>query len=304
VRASPPSRTRSRPAPSAFASEAGADRVHADGLDLIRDPDVDAVIVAAPAAIHEALVLACLDAGKPVLCEKPLAATVDACRRVVGAEAALGRRLVQVGFMRRFDPGYATMARRLAAGDVGPPLLAHCVHRNPSSPGFFTSEMLLTDSLVHEVDALRWLLGEEIVRVTALAPRRTSRAPDGLRDPQVVLLETASGALADVEVFVNAGYGYDVRCEVVGESGTVALAVQVAAGYAERFAAAYAAELRAWVDGVAGGAVRGPSAWDGYAAAAVSHAAVESLRTGRPVDVALDERPAFGAGASAADVGR
>src|SRR5215210_5416051 len=125
------------------AKEAGIETVHPDAADLIHDEHVDAVVVASPASTHEALVLACIDAGKPVLCEKPLAATAAAARRVLEAEVAAGRRLVQVGFMRRFDPGYADMKTKLDAGLVGRPLLVHCAHRNPSVPASFGSEMIV-----------------------------------------------------------------------------------------------------------------------------------------------------------------
>src|SRR4051812_40052430 len=100
------------------AAEAGIDTLHADALDLIGDERVEAVVVASPAGTHEAFAVACIEAGKPVLCEKPLAETVEACRRVLDAEVAAGRRLVQVGFMRRFDPGYADMKTKLDAGLV------------------------------------------------------------------------------------------------------------------------------------------------------------------------------------------
>ena len=259
-----------------------ADR--ADGLELIADPAVEAVVVASPAATHEGYVLACLEAGKPVLCEKPLAASAAAALRIVEAER--GRGLVTVGFMRRFDPGYVDLKRRLDAGEIGAPLLMHCAHRNVSVHDFFDSAMILTDSAVHEIDVARWLLDDEITRVTVHAPRTTGR---GLRDPQLLLLETASGRLVDVEAFVSAGYGYDIRCEVVGEDGTLELRDPatgarhaIAADFRERFATAYQHELQAWADGTPG-----PSARDGYAAAAVAEAAVQSLETGRPVDVPL-----------------
>ena len=125
---------------SAVASETRARRVHAEAGALIDDPDVEAVLIASPDPTHEDLVLACLEAGKPVLCEKPLASTITGCLRIVAAEAAIGRRLVQVGFMRRFDPGYLAMKATLATGRAGA-LLMHCVHRNahgstfPSIPG-------------------------------------------------------------------------------------------------------------------------------------------------------------------------
>ena len=296
-----------------IARETGVATVHGDAYDLIRDPEVEAVVVASPAETHEPFVLACLDAGKPVLCEKPLAASADAARRVVEAESALGRRLVQVGFMRRFDPGYAEMKRRLDAGDVGPAVLLHCRHRNPTVPPRFDSEMIITDTVVHEIDTARWLLDDEIVRATVLAPRPSSRAADGVVDPQFVVLQTASGALVDVEAFVNAQYGYDIRCEAVGESGTIELApprdVLVRSGgressglpgrFQERFAEAYVRELQGWVTAIAENRAAGASAWDGYAAAAVSEACVEALRSGQPVGVALAARPEIYAGAGA-----
>jgi myo-inositol 2-dehydrogenase/D-chiro-inositol 1-dehydrogenase len=274
---------------AAIADPVASGAVYTDGFDLIADPAVDAVVVASPAATHEPYVLACLEAGKPVLCEKPLATSAAAALRIVEAERALGRHLVTVGFMRRFDPGYVDLKTRLDAGEIGAPLLMHCAHRNVSVHDFFDSAMVLTDSAVHEIDVARWLLEDEIARVTVLTPRPSSRARPGLRDPQLVLLETAAGRLVDVEAFVGAGYAYDIRCEVVGEDGTLELRDPATGGrhalapdFRERFAPAYLHELEAWVAGRAGA-----TAWDGYVAAAVAEAAVESLETGRPVDVRL-----------------
>jgi myo-inositol 2-dehydrogenase/D-chiro-inositol 1-dehydrogenase len=137
---------------------------------------------------------------------------------------------------------------------------------------------------VHEIDTIRWLLGEEIARATVFSPRASGRAPAGLQDPQVVVFETASGRLVDVECFVTAQYGYDIRCEVVGETGTLVLPLEPADGFQQRFAGAYERELQSWVDG----GPTGSDAWDGYAAAAVCEAAVESLHSGRTVDVHLE----------------
>jgi myo-inositol 2-dehydrogenase/D-chiro-inositol 1-dehydrogenase len=280
-------------------------RVHAEPIELIEDGGVDAVIVASPDGTHEKLVLACLDADKPVLCEKPLAPTPPACLRVVEAEVGLGRRLVQVGFMRRYDPGYRELRRRLDSGTVGAPLVVHCVHRNAASPPGFGAEMLVTNSAVHEFDVIRWLLGEEFVAATTHLPRPSRQAPAGLADPQVLVLRTASGVLADVEIFVNARYGYDVRCEVVGETGAVSLhpvgtvttrldgadTRAVPSDFRDYFGAAYDAELRSWTSAAAGGDVHGPSAWDGYAASAVADACLRSARTGQTVPVELAPRP-------------
>jgi len=288
-----------------LARQAGVDRVTTDALELIHDPAVEAVVIASTADTHEPFVLACFEAGKPVLCEKPLAATPEAARRVLEAEAALGRRLVQVGFMRRFDPAYGQLKARIDAGAIGAPLVMHCAHRNPSVPPAFDTHMILTDAVVHEVDTLRWLLGQEVVRVTVLAPRASSKAPAGVQDPVMVIFETDAGAVVDVEAFVNAQYAYDIRCEVVGETGTAALGApgfvdlrsegthgtELAMGFQQRFGEAYARELQSWVAGIADGVPTGAGAWDGYAASAVCEAAVAALASGGPTDVALEHRP-------------
>jgi myo-inositol 2-dehydrogenase/D-chiro-inositol 1-dehydrogenase len=277
---------------AAAAAAAGGARAVADPHALIADPAVEAVVVASYDATHEEFVLACLAAGKPVLCEKPLATDAEACLRVVEAELATGRRLVHLGFMRRYDPAYGAVKARVDDGGLGAVLLIHCAHRNAAAPPSYTSEMLITSSAVHEIDVVRWLLGEEIVAATVRAPRPTSQAPDGLRDPLLVLLETASGVLIDVEVFVNARYGYDIRCELVGERGTVRLDEQVAPDFRARFATAYQRELDAWVRGARHGNGDGPTAWDGYAANAVADACLASLASGARTDVRLAERPA------------
>ncbi len=276
-------------------------RVVDDPLALIKDDDVEAVLVASSDDSHEPFVLACLSVGKPVLCEKPLAPTAAACLRIVDAEVAIGRRLVSVGFMRRYDEGYLGLRRALDEGSLGGPLLLHCVHRNPSAPDGWPSSMLITSSAVHEIDISRWLLGEEITAATVHRPRRSSLVAGDTQDPQFVVLETASGVLVDVEVFVNARYGYDVRCELVCEQGAMSIGMgqgavlrrdgsvsgAVAHDWRDRFAGAYRRELQDWVDGIAAGVARGASAWDGYAATAVAEACVLALESGerRPIQL-------------------
>ena len=288
-------------------AERVAARVFSDGHDLIGDDDVQAVLIASPGFTHEELTLACIAADKPVLCEKPLAPTIDACVRVLAAEATRPGRLVQVGFMRRYDDGFRAMKDGLDGGQVGEALLLHCRHRNPTVPPGFTSDMMITDSVVHDIDVTRWLLGQEIVAATVYKARPSSKAPDGLQDPQLVLLETAEGVLVDVESFVSCQYGYDIRYELVGETGTLSLGElagvlvrqqgqyhgPIPADYRERFGAAYQRELQEWVDGVLQGRVTGPSAWDGYATTAVAEAAVAALNEGRRTTVELVDRPAL-----------
>ena len=279
----------------------------ATASEVINHPDVDAVIIASPGEFHAALTLECIAAGKPVLCEKPLAPTVEECEAVVAAEQAAGRRLVQVGFMRRNDAGYRHMKENLDMGNIGEALILHCEHRNPDVPDSFTSEMSMTDSVIHEIDTARWLLGEEIVRVRVIAGKQTPNAAAHLNDPQLVILESESGVLVSVEVFVNAKYGYDVRCEIVGSSGVTSLGSQdlgqyvtnvqrnvtMPANWRIRFGDAYRAEVQDWINGIHAGEARGANSYDGLCATAVAQAAVRAVKTGQTVDVTVPEMPAF-----------
>jgi myo-inositol 2-dehydrogenase/D-chiro-inositol 1-dehydrogenase len=279
--------------------------VYASGQSLIRDDKVDAVVVASWGPSHEEYVLACIEAGKPVFCEKPLATTQEACLRILDAEVAAGRRLVQVGYMRRYDAAYRALKAAVDGGAIGAPLLMHAAHRNPLVPATYTSDMAINDTSVHDIDVARWLLDDEIVATRVLQPRRNGSAAPQLSDPLVLLLETADGVLVDVEVSVNIGYGYDIRGEVVGETGTVALSDdalvvvktdgarmgRVPTDWRERFARAYDVELQEWLDAVAAGRATGPGSWDGYAASVVADACLAAMLTGARTTVDLREKP-------------
>ncbi|MEV5701304.1 Gfo/Idh/MocA family oxidoreductase [Streptomyces anthocyanicus] len=276
--------------------------VHTDVEAALDAPGVEAVLIASPGEAHEEALLAAFARGLPVLCEKPMVPDSAGALRVVEAEARLGRRLAQIGFMRRYDAEYRQLKSLLDGGRLGRPLMLHCVHRNVSSPPHFSSAMLINSSVSHEIDAARWLLGQELSAVTVLRPRPSAGAPEGLLDPQLVLFETEGGAVVDVEVFVNCGFGYEVRCEAVCEAGSARIGaahtmVVTAAGgareevpqdYLVRFADAYDREVQSWVDATRRGLVTGPGTWDGYAAAAVAEAGVRALGTGvrTPVDMA------------------
>jgi myo-inositol 2-dehydrogenase/D-chiro-inositol 1-dehydrogenase len=287
-------------------------RVIADPLAAITDPEVDAVVIASPGRFHEAQVLACIERGIPVLCEKPLTMDADSSLAVVRAEdeyaARTGRRLVQVGFMRRFDPEYAELRELIASGEIGEPLVVHCAHRNAAVPPTFTSEMMISDSVVHEVDVARFLLDEEITAVTVLRPRATRHAVAGESDPLLVVFEMSSGRIVDVECFVSTGVAYEVRTEVVAEDGNAMIGLDlglvrqsrgpsgatrstaIAPDFRQRFGRAYDIELQRWADAARRGTIDGPGAWDGYAASAVCTAGVEALRSGQRTDVRLDAR--------------
>src|SRR5215207_2502723 len=140
-------------------------RVEADPIAAINDLEVDAVLIASPGDAHQKQVNACLDRGIPVLCEKPLTTDIASAYAIVQKERALGKQLVQVGFMRRFDPEYVALRNLIAGGRLGNPLIVHCTHRNPAVGDHFNSEYMIRDSVVHEVDSVRFLLGEELTSV-------------------------------------------------------------------------------------------------------------------------------------------
>lgn len=292
----------------AAASEHGLEaRVHDSGNALIAAPDVQAVLVASWGPSHEEFVLEAVALGKPVFCEKPLAVSAAGCLRIVNAEIAQGRRLVQVGFMRPYDQGYVALREAIRRGDIGLPLMAHCAHRNPTVAERYTTDMAITDTAIHELDAMRWLLDDDYVSAQVLYPRRSRLAASKLADPQIILLETAGGIRIDLEVFVNCQYGYDIQCEIVGETGIARLpepsgiplkraarnAVPVLTDWKQRFVAAYDAELRAFIDGLAGDGLTGPSSWDGYAAAVAADACLLAQTSGRVERIEMPPRPDF-----------
>lgn len=277
------------------------------GEGLIASPQVDAVLVTSWGATHEQYVLAALGAGKPCFCEKPLATTADGAKRIVDAEVKAGKRLVQVGFMRRYDAGYVAL-KEAVRSRIGAPIIVHAAHRNPSVPEEYVTPMAIHDTLIHEIDVLRWLLDDDYASARVFFPRKAARSHSKLRDPQVVVLETKKGVLIDVEIFVNCHYGYDIQCEIVGEDGVARLpeptAVQmrldaalqnpILTDWKDRFIDSYDVELRDFLNAAAKGGVSGPTSWDGYVAAITSDACVAAQqREGEAVSIALPPRPAL-----------
>ncbi len=291
----------------AVAGPLGA-RAYATGADLIADPDVDAILIATFGSVHAPDVLAAVRAGKYVLCEKPLTTLAADAVEILQAEQAVGKKLVTVGFMRRFDAGYQEMRDALVSGELGYATLVHCRHRNPSVPDGYTTRNMIDDTAIHEIDTCRYLLGEEIVRVRIDTPRSTSHRFEHLADPLVLVAYTESGVRIDDEVNVNIGFGYSIECELVMEQGTIRLGDQehtltrdvagnrnaICRSHIDRFHAAFNAEVQQWIRAVERGEHTGSSAWDGYAAGVVVDAAVASLESGGvEVDVQMIPKPAL-----------
>lgn len=275
--------------------------------DAIEAEELDAVLVATPAPFHEAVLIPAIEAGLAVLCEKPLAPTPEESLRIIAAEQRLGRPHIQVGFMRRFDKEHMELRELIASERLGRLLALHCIHRNPSAPPGFTNDRVIFDSVVHELDSVPWLVGDPIASIEIRYPRRNGLAEPQLNDPQFILIETSSGVLADVEINVNAGFGYQVRVEAVFERGIAEIGrpfgiakwvdgtyvLSEHDGFESRFASAYDTEVQRWVDAVRAGRIDGPSSWDGYLASVAAAAGVEAQRTDGRVDVRHEPRPTF-----------
>lgn len=289
-----------------LADALGAADVASDPESVISRADVDAVIIASPDFTHAPLSLACIKAGKPVLSEKPLSQNPTECLQVMAAEEAAGRRFVQVGFMRRFDQAYVEMKAALDHGRLGRALMMHNFHRNVETPAAdFTGAMAITNSAPHEFDVVRHVLGCEYASISAHQPKRS----DARVAPVVMVLETTDGQLVTIEINNNAAYGYDVRAELVGEAGSIAMnnlaytrtdmkltsSTGYEADWRGRYHEAYVRQNRAFMHFVNTGEFTsvGSSAWDGYAAAQVAATGARALASGTKLAVEMIAKPEF-----------
>ena len=261
-----------------------------DPLECVNTADVDAVVVATADETHYEIVRASIARGLHVLCEKPLTTTAEQSWQLVDDERAAGRRLVQVGFMRRFDADYQHVYRTVQSGRCGEPVLINQRHRNPLAVIKFDETELITSSASHDIDVFRWLSGADVRQVSAI----TTTSQDGSAVIVVLTLSSMSGVIGVMELGRGPGLGYDIGCDVVGGRGALSLASGPAAdndaaqpnpdAWMERFHEAYRSQDAAWlanVAGVSGGPNIGASAYDGYAVNAVIDAALASLATGR-----------------------
>jgi inositol 2-dehydrogenase len=272
---------------------------------LVARHDVQAVVIASPAKFHTPAIQVAAAAGKHILCEKPLALTLEDADAALEAVSAAGVRL-QVGFMRRYDAAYAQAKRAIEAGEIGEPIIFKSVGRDfeappPSAFEGGWSGTLCHDSSVHDFDLARWLMNDEVVEVHTFAaaqalPQLTKL---GLFDSAVVNLRFAHGAIGNVESFMDARYGYDVRTEIVGTKGTIRVGsvrnmpIEVLTQHGSReelvnhflvrFADAYVIEMRDFVETILSDRTPRVTRHDGRQALAVVLAAVRSFRESRPI---------------------
>jgi myo-inositol 2-dehydrogenase/D-chiro-inositol 1-dehydrogenase len=264
------------------------------------------VVIGTPTDTHFDLIHGAARAGKAIFCEKPIDMSVDNIRACIEVVEAAGVPFL-TGFNRRFDPNFAALRARIAAGDIGAVELVTITSRDPAPPPISYIERsggLFRDMMIHDFDMARFLMGEEFVRLHAVGSALVDPAigAAGDVDTAAVILTTATGRICQISNSRRAAYGYDQRIEVHGAKGmlraenqlesTVELATD--RGFArppaqhfflERYEAAYLAEMRAFVDVVTKGTPADPGIRDGLAAQILADAAAQSLETGQPVDL-------------------
>ena len=289
-------------AAAALGEEYGAEVRSAE--DIIAAPDIDAVIVATPTTFHYDQIHALAAAGKAIFCEKPIDLSSTRAAECMAAVDEAGVSFF-TAFNRRFDPSFAALQSRLAAGEIGTPEIVVITSRDPSPPPMSyiaQSGGMIRDMMIHDLDMARFLLGEEPVEVFAtgscVVDPEIGAAGD--IDTAVATLKTASGKICVINNSRRATYGYDQRIEVHGANGMLKAAnnlenlVEVAGTdgftsapnkhfFLERYADAYRAEMVAFIAALDAGSSPTPGIKDGVAAQRLANAAAKSIETGQPV---------------------
>lgn len=267
-------------------------KIYTDFHKAIDSKEVDAVLIATPGSLHAPVLQPAIEAGIPILCEKPLTPDSASSYEIVRAEAQAGKKLVQVGFMRRFDGGYRTIRAAVESGLSGELLQLECEHINPNIPESYTGRNLIDDTVVHEFDGVRFLTGEEIKNIRVVSGKKSKHAIGELQDPAKIIMETESGILVTVNTHVTAQYGYSVTTKAIFENSHLSVGNDlVSPSFEPRFVDAYDQEVQAWVNAALKGEATGPSAWDGYVAAVCCEAGIKALETGELTWVELEEKP-------------
>lgn len=288
-----------------LAEELGGVRVWHDYRELIADPAVEAVVIAGPSDRREEMLAEAFRSHKPIFCEKPLALDMATVGRI-RALAKQSRSLLQIGFMRRFDPGYAAAWRSLREGAIGRPIAISAKSYDPALADYSyvaASGGLFVDLAIHDFDLVRFLMDDEVEQVFAVGGvykyERLAEFDD--IDNGLVTLRFAGGGFGTVQGSRNAVYGYDIRTEVLGTEGAVRIGYDrqtpvlwLRSGgaqhdfvpfFLERFRDAYELEMRAFIDAIRAGKPPSVGIDDGERALAIALAARASLASGRSEEV-------------------
>ncbi len=287
-----------------FAGEHDVPRWYQHYQDLLADNAVDAVVIVTPTSLHKDVAVAAAQAGKTVFCEKPLSISLDESLAIKAAVAQTGI-FFHLGFMRRFDKGYAAAHQKIAAGEIGTPIVFKSTSRDPYRPSleYLAPEHsggLLVDCGIHDMDLARWLMGEvrSVYSIGDVLAYPEMKAIGDV-DNAIATLTFASGALGVIDLSRSGVFGYDIRTEILGTQGTLQVgyiretpllvltknnvAHDTVPYFMERFGQAYVDQLQNFVDRVRGGQAPAITCDDGIAALRVSLAATQSLHEQRPV---------------------
>jgi predicted dehydrogenase len=269
---------------------------------LLGRADLRAVVVASPKRFHEEHAVSAARAGKDVFLEKPMATSLEGAERVIAAARKAGVRL-QIGFQRRYDPAYVEARRLVLGGELGRPLLYRGINRDRDAPvgppGSMDTNDILTESAIHDLDGARWMMNDEVIGVRASLATVGDRATTPGPDLTMVELYFARGGIAHIEAMRGARYAYDIRSEVICENGAVMVGgfaqtiltvlrggeqrQDMYPGFLERYAEAYAAEMRDFVAGVIDRRPPLVTGDDGRRALAIALAAERSAATAQQV---------------------
>ena len=289
------------------AGELEIDHCFASLEQMLTLKEVESVVIAAPDKFHAAAISAAAAAGKDILCEKPIALSLAEAHSALEAVAKAGVRL-QIGFMRRYDPGYSAARRRVEAGEIGEPVIFKSLGRDRDAPPIAAYQsklngMLLYNNTIHDFDLARWLMRDEVTEVqtyTTVAIR-PEVAQYGDVVASVVNLKYRRGAIGNIESYVQAVYGYDIRTEIVGSKGSILIGTlqqtpgtflakeggsyQLADHFLTRFEVAYVAELREFVRNLVHDRPLQVTGEDGLHALEIAVAAESSYLRSRPCAV-------------------
>jgi len=279
---------------------------HTSPGDLIQNKNVDAVVVASPTHTHREIVIAAAEAKKPTFCEKPLALSLAECREMQSA-VERNAAFFQMGFMRRFDPGYEAAKKEVSAGRIGTPVVFKSSSRDPFPPSLeyanpASSGGILVDMGIHDFDLARWFMGD-VETVSAIGG--TLAFPElktvGDLDNAIASLVFTDGRLGVIDITRNGYYGYDIITELLGTAGTVRVGYiretplllmtknnvshDTVPYFMERFERAYARQLQNFAQNVLGDREPPVTMADGIEALRVARAATEACRMGQPVAV-------------------
>jgi inositol 2-dehydrogenase len=209
------------------AAELEIEHAFAKFEDMLERKDIDCVVIATPDKFHAQAIRSAAAAGKQILCEKPIALSLPDAQSALDAVAKAGVHL-QIGFMRRYDPGYATAMKRIEAGEIGEPVVFKSIGRDKDAPPISSYQsrlngMLFYNNSIHDFDLARWLMRDEVKDVHAYATVaiRPEVAEYGDIVAGVVNLKYSHGAIGNIESYVQAVYGYDIRTEIVGSKGSI-----------------------------------------------------------------------------------